>query len=184
MTGEPRDEQLFARVQAGDASALGVLFDRHYDDALHLSFRLLRDPDAAADAVQEAFLRILRYRRTWRGRGSWRAWLYTVVRNACIDRLSARRREEEVLMRLPEEPARDRSNPAAGPEERVERLEAAIAGLPRSRREPLILKSIHGFSYREIAMICDISEGAARVRVHRALRDLRRLLGVESEVAP
>lgn len=183
VSAELTDERLFSRVKAGDRAALGVLFDRHYDGVFRLCVRLLGDADAAADAAQEAFLRVLRYRRSWRARGSWRGWLHTVTRNACIDRLNARRSEEDALSRLSREIPRARSNPGSLRDERVERLEAAIAALPRSRREALVLRRFHGFSYREIGIICDISESAARVRVHRALQDLRRFFGIESEEA-
>lgn len=184
MTAEPTDEELFIRLQAGDVPALGVLFDRHCDGVFRMCVRLLGDTDAAADAVQEAFLRVLRYRRSWRERGSWRAWLHTVARNACIDRLSARRSEEDALSRFSSEIQQvSRSESGGLPDERVERLEAAIAVLPRTRREALVLRRFHGFTYREIGIICDISESAARVRVHRALQDLRRFFGIESEAA-
>lgn len=183
MSAELTDEELFSRVQADDRAALGVLFDRHYDGVFRMCVRLLGDPDAAADAAQEAFLRVLRYRRSWRPRGSWRAWLHTVARHASIDRLNAWRTEEDALSRLSSEVPRSRSNPGAPADERVERLEAAIAALPQSRREALVLRRFHGFSYREIGIICDISEGTARVHVHRALQDLRRFFGIESEEA-
>lgn len=181
MSEERTDEEIFGRVQAGDGDALGVLFDRHHDHVFGMCVRLLGDADAAADAAQEAFLRVLRYRRSWRERGSWRAWLYTIARNACLDRLSAQRSEEDALARLSRETPQERSSRGTTPDERVARLQAAIADLPRTRREALLLRRFHGFSYREIGMICDISESAARVRVHRALEDLRRSFGIGSE---
>jgi len=170
---EPSDQELIEDLQAGDRAAVGSLFDRYYDELFAFADRVLGDPAAAADAVQEAFVRVLRYGDSFQGRSSFRTWILRVLRNVCLDLIRARRRRHEIAEVLPPRPP---ASPPSGPDPRIPRLRKALDDLPSTRREVLILRRFHGFSYAEIADLCGISEGAARVRAHRALKQLKREL--------
>lgn len=170
---EPTDGALIERLQAGDTSAVGLLFDRHYDELFAFADRLLGDPHTAADAVQETFLRVMRYGRSFAAHSSFRSWLLRIVRNVCMDLIQDRKRRREANSSLPPlEPTPAPSDPDA----RVRRLREALDSLPATRREVLVLRRFHGLIYSEIAELCGISEGAARVRAHRALKQLQRKL--------
>ncbi|MGD2070058.1 MAG: RNA polymerase sigma factor [Gemmatimonadota bacterium] len=178
---EPTDESLIRALQQGDTRAAGELFDRYHDDLFAFASRLLGDRHAAEDAVQEAFLRVLRYARSFEGRSGFRSWVLRVTRNACLDLAHAARRRREGTERMP--PA-EPNPPPREPDSRIPRLRAALEQLPANRRQVLILRRFHDLSYAEIAELCGISEGAARVRAHRALRQLETALRPPAEDCP
>lgn len=167
------DEELAEGLRAGERDAVGSLFDRYYDELFAFADRMLGDGAAAADAVQEAFVRVLRYGDSFQGRSSFRTWILRVLRNVCLDLIRARRQRLEVAEVLP--PPKPASPPTE-PDPRIPRLRRALDDLPATRREVLVLRRFHGLSYAEIADLCGITEGAARVRAHRALKQLKREL--------
>ncbi len=175
---EGSDAQLMAAVRDGDADALGALFSRHHGDVYALSARLMQDGDLADDITQEAFLRVWRYARSFRGRSTFRTWLYRLTYNLCMElrQRDARRHESLTL---------DRLTVAAPSNESTDRhihLDMALRRLAPGQRVVLILSRFHGLGYDEIAQIIHCSPGAARVRLHRAMRELRQLcLALESE---
>jgi RNA polymerase sigma-70 factor (ECF subfamily) len=165
------DEQLIAAVQDGDGDAMGTLFDRHHRAVHALCVRLGRDSDLADDITQEVFLRVWRYARSFRGRSAFRTWLYRLTYNAFADsqRRDARRHENSPLESVEPDPP---------PEEIADRhvvLEAALSKLAPAQRAVLVLSRYHGLGYDEIGRIIDCSPGAARVRLHRAMNELRQL---------
>lgn len=164
------DELLIGALKEGDREALGRLFDRHYDEVFGFAERMLADPHAAADAAQDAFLRVLRYGDSFGGRSSFRGWILRVVRNVCLDQIEQHRRRREADDALPPS---DPVQPAGIPDPRIPLLHEALAALPPTRRDVLVLRRFHGLSYAEIGEICGISEGAARVRAHRALAQIK-----------
>ena len=160
------DEVLVERVAAGDAVALDHLFRRHHARVHALCARLSADESAADDLVQETFIRVLRHAHGFKGRASFTTWLYRIARNVCYDALKKARRQELAI--LPETEA------SADP--RVDLLERALARLPSQSREALVLARWHDLPYAQIAEVLGCSEGAARVRVHRALTQLRAIV--------
>lgn len=165
------DEQLMAAVQGGDGAALGTLFDRHHRGVHALCVRLSHDPDLADDIVQEVFLRVWRYARSFRGRSMFRTWLYRLAYNACSDlqRQHAEWQRHSELDTLPSEP------PSEELANRHVILEAALSRLAPAHRAVLVLSRFHGLGYEEIGRIVGCSSGAARVRLHRAINELRQL---------
>jgi RNA polymerase sigma-70 factor (ECF subfamily) len=166
----PSDERLMHAAIQGDSGALGVLFERHHADVYAYCARILMDRDAAADLLQETFMRVHRYRHGFSGDSRFRPWLFRVARNACRDHLSraSKRTSTEA------EWLRDRPLPASeAPSDVIVALEQALARLPADDRELLVLKRLHELSYAEIATIVGCSEGAARVRMHRAFARLQ-----------
>jgi RNA polymerase sigma-70 factor (ECF subfamily) len=164
------EEGLIRALEDGDRDALSRVFDRHYDEVFAFTSRMLGDPHAAADATQETFLRVLRYGSSFGGRSSFRTWLLQVARNVCLDHIDERRRRREGDDAIPPVEA---AGPEAIADPRLRLVRAAVDALPPTRRDVLVLRRFHGLSYAEIGELCGISEGAARVRAHRALTQLR-----------
>jgi RNA polymerase sigma-70 factor (ECF subfamily) len=138
------------------------------------------DRDSAADLLQETFMRVHQYRHRFSGESRFRPWLFRVARNACRDHLSrAHKRTSTEAEWLRERPVRA----AEAPSEVVVALEQALATLPADDRELLVLKRLHELSYAEIASVVGCSEGAARVRMHRAFARLQKAC-LEKERVP
>lgn len=170
---DPRtDNQLMLQVRGGDRDALGVLFERHHAKVHALCYRMTNSRSAAADLVQEAFLRILRYRHSYAGDARFTTWLYRLARNVCLDYVRSVEREAAGARRWEVE-ARTDPGQAATEVERLDLLQQALHRLPADKREVLILSRYHDLRYEDIARVCGCSVGAVKVRVHRALNELR-----------
>lgn len=149
-----------------------ALYRANRDDVYAYVATLLRDAQAAEDVTALAFERALRRERTYRpGRGSTRAWLFGIARNAALDELRRRRRTAS----LPDEPAAE----APGPDDTAERAErradvrAALATLDARDRELIALKFHAGLATAELAAVLGVSATNAGTRLHRAMDRLR-----------
>jgi RNA polymerase sigma-70 factor (ECF subfamily) len=168
------DEALMIAVREGDVARLGVLFDRHHR-ALHDFFtRMTGSRTAADDLVQGVFFRMLKYRKTFRDDSRFVAWMFHIARNARADYF--RKMPTEVVLSpegLPED------SHVAPPHEEVERrqqadlLKCALLRLSMEKREALVLSRYHDMKYEEIAELMGCTVSTVKVRVHRALRELR-----------
>jgi RNA polymerase sigma-70 factor (ECF subfamily) len=146
----------------------------HLDAAYNLARWLTRNDADAADVVQEGFLRALRFFGDFRG-GDTRAWLLTIVRNACFTWL--RRNRVNALATPFDEEAH--SGESDDPETLLlegadrEMLRDALETLPAEFREVVILRELEGLSYKKIAGIADIPVGTVMSRLARARKRLR-----------
>jgi RNA polymerase sigma-70 factor, ECF subfamily len=178
------DPALVRAVQRGEQGAMDALIRATYADVYALARRLLGDPSDAADATQEVYLRVVRSVLGFRGESSFGTWLHRVTVNVCSTALTrrgdarARGQSAGVL-----EMDVDVADPAAGPEDRAEtadlaaRTARALDALPADAREVVVLRDVQGLSTKEAAKLLGISEGAVKVRLHRAHARLRELVG-------
>src|SRR6516164_9355553 len=93
MTNSVSDEELMSQVRNGVGEMLGVLFDRYQVPLFNFYLKLTGERSVSEDLVQEVFLRILKYRQTYRIDTPFRAWMYQIARNARVDHLRRRRPE-------------------------------------------------------------------------------------------
>jgi RNA polymerase sigma factor (sigma-70 family) len=158
-----------AAVRDGDVERLGVLFERHHARLHAFCYRLTRSADDADDLVQAVFLRVLRYRASFRGESSFTTWLFRLAYNAANDQWKRGRNEEPIDAQRPA--------PAADPplDDRLVRLDEAMARLAPDSRAALVLKRYDDLHYDAIAQVLGCTPAAARVRVHRALNDLKEI---------
>jgi RNA polymerase sigma-70 factor (ECF subfamily) len=161
-----------ARIQEGDLDLLGILFARHSKKAYALCYRIVGDGHISEDLVQESFLRVLRYRRNFRGDSRFSTWLYRIVKNVCLDHIGAQRKEDAAFEGLVAESANFDSLTVPD-ESDVGIAKAAFEALSPDQRELLVMSRIDGVGYKEIAAHFGVTEGAARVRVHRTVRELK-----------
>jgi RNA polymerase sigma factor (sigma-70 family) len=165
-----------------DDVAFEALFRGCAADVHAYAISLLGNRSAAEDVTALAFERLYRSRaRLDRGRGTPRAWLFAIARNAALDELRRRRRRPQC--ELPEELSGDR-----GSEEALEQIvrratvRDALLALPLREREVVLLKFHGQLSNSELARALDISESNAGTRLHRALTRLREeCLGLERQ---
>jgi RNA polymerase sigma factor (sigma-70 family) len=179
------DDRLMVGVQQGRVSLLGVLFERHHRALFNFFLRLTGHRQTSEDLAQEVFLRMLRYRATYRPQSQFRTWMYHVARNVHIDRFKGSAREVG-LDAAPAEPV-DRAEPAIDVLGRAEDralLRKALLKLPVDKREVIVLSRFHGLSYAEVGDIVGCEVGAVKVRVFRAMQQLRRIVGELSNEWP
>lgn len=169
------DNLLMLQVRDGDLDKLGVLFER-YKMRLYRYF-YLRTGNAAGseDLVQNVFVRIIRYRDRYEPVGEFRSWLFRIAHNLAVDfvRKRARRRSLDDLHDEPVDWNTAERNTLK--EERVKLLEKALFRLRDDYRELLILSRYQGLKYGEIADIAGCSPEAVKLRIHRAMKELRAL---------
>jgi len=185
------ERALIAAARRGDAEAFNQLILIYQGMVYNLAYRILGDPDAAADATQEAFLSAFRAIRKFRG-GSFKAWLLRIVTNACYDQLRLRQRRPttslEALLATGSAPAPTGAEET--PEEHALRqelarvIQAGIQTLPPEQRVTLVLSDVQGLSYREIAEVTRTSLGTVKSRLSRARAKLRDFLLEHEELLP
>lgn len=150
------------------------------DDVYAYVATMLRDPAAAEDVTAAAFERALRRRRSFDGaRGSQRAWLFGIARNAAVDELRRRSRSAALTTDL-----HDTESPSVEDEaERADRriaLRAALSQLSLRERELVALKFHAGLSHAELAGVLGVSPSAASTQLHRAITKLRKAVQVDA----
>jgi RNA polymerase sigma-70 factor (ECF subfamily) len=187
------DEQaLIASARKGDVRAFNQLVLLYQSTAYNVAYRVLNDPDAAADATQDAFLSAFKAMRGFRG-GSFKAWLLRIVTNACYDQLRRKqRRPADSLDDLVVEAEHTSylRDPAESPDEFVERqelnrtIQTGIARLPVEQRAILVLSDIQGLTYQEIAEITGLSLGTVKSRLSRGREKVRDYLLDQRELLP
>lgn len=179
---DPRsDEELLECLTRSDLTALDVLYVRYGRMAFALAYRVLGDPEAAEDAVQEAFLAVWRRSASFQaGRGSGRAWLLTVVRNRAIDVVRARESRPRATGALEDAAAFvvSESDPAAEALQNIEAsaVRAALATLPEEQRQAVELAFFGGLSYPEVAARTGAPLGTVKSRMRLAMERMRGLL--------
>jgi RNA polymerase sigma factor (sigma-70 family) len=152
------------------ASSFEALYRACGADVYAYVASLLRDRAAAEDVTALAFERALRKRRSFdRARGSERAWLFGIARNAALDELRRRSRTAALVTEPPDETLPE---PDADVDRRAT-VRAALATLDPRERELIALKFHAGLSNAEIAKVIGVAESAAGTRVHRAVTKLR-----------
>jgi len=202
MTAKPSaaasDRDAIRRVLAGEGDAFRVLVERYQGRAHGLALRVLRNEEAARDAVQDAFVKAYTNLARFEGRSSFYTWFYRLVMNQCLD---ARRRDKgdrhvefeeggmfETGIEASEPPVPEVSGVSFAPaatlmrKELREHIGRAIEALPDGPRETLVLREVEGLSYKEIAEALDIPKGTVMSRLHYARKQLQVLL-VEAGVA-
>ena len=145
---EAEDRDLLRWHQEGDAEAFGELFRRHRDRMWAVALRTTRDPEVAADAVQDAFLNAFRRAGSFRGDSQVTTWLHRITVNAALDRLRRRRPTLDLEDHDPVEP-RDAHRAV---EIRLD-VREALAQLPEAQRLALVLVDMHGLSIAEAAAV-------------------------------
>ena len=183
---QPVSLELVERCRNGDEQAWSELVRATHREVYTLCLRILRDPDDAAEATQEAFVKAWRGLKGFRGDSQFETWIYRVATNAAISkhRSRKRRRDHEA------DPGDDfmQALPGAGSVETqvgarldVALLEKGLAALPEHYRAAVVMRDIYGLTTEEIARELKISETAAKVRVHRGRKKLREMVFIDRE---
>jgi RNA polymerase sigma-70 factor (ECF subfamily) len=186
------ESTIIAQALQGDLAAFNKLVLKYQSMAYSVAYRMLQEDSAAADAVQESFLKAFRALRSFQG-GNFKSWLMRIVVNSCYDVLRVQQRQStESLDDAPVEYdyAPYLVDSTERPEAHAERmelnqfLERGIRALPPDQRTVLILCDIEGYSYEEIADLTGFAMGTVKSRISRARAKLRDYLLQNPELLP
>jgi RNA polymerase sigma-70 factor, ECF subfamily len=172
---ETSDQSLMLGVREGDVDKLGILFERHHAQLFNFLLRLTGDRHLSEDLVQEVFVRLLKYRHTYRGGSQFTTWMFQIARNARIDHFRRGPREEVSI----EDDVKEHVSMLPTPDASVEQKEEmrimldALARLPEDWREVLLLRGFQGLKFEEIAVALKCSVNTIKGRAFRAIRELR-----------
>ena len=161
----------------------------HLDGAYSLACYLSRDPAAAEDIVQNAFLRAFRSIDDFRGEAP-KAWLFAIVRNCFHDWLNRNRDAARLFeqgggtewQESVDLPGADTPETILVRDREAQLVRSTINDLPEPFRETLVLRELEDFSYKDIAMITDVSIGTVMSRLARARQMLCKILMPVGEV--
>ncbi len=168
---ERTDRELLSAHCAGDPHAFGELFRRHKDRMWAVAVRTTRDPEVAADAVQDGFISAFRRADSFRGDSQVTTWLHRIIVNACLDRL----RRAKPTSELPEYEMADRHDHHASTEVRLD-VQEALGKIPEAQRLALTLVDMQGLSVAEAARVLEVAEGTIKSRCARGRSALAELL--------
>lgn len=172
MTNTLADEELMFHVRNGTGEMLGVLFSRYQSPLFNFYCKLTGNRSLSEDLVQDVFFRILKYRQTYKPGTPFKTWMYQIARNARLDNMRKQRPQVEI---------EDSLLPAIMPADRAQQtqetalLHKALMKLPEEKREVLVLSRFQELKYEEIAVMLGCQPNAVKVKVFRALKDLREI---------
>jgi RNA polymerase sigma-70 factor (ECF subfamily) len=171
-------QRLISAAKAGDAGAFDELLSAQRPRAMAAAMRVLKNPDDADDAVQDAFMKIWRCLPTFEGRSSFSTWVHRIVVNASLDlmRKGAARAElverpeqkDDVATTAVEATAEQTPESELADREIERMIRLAVAALPAAHRQVVVLREFEDCSYQEMAEIIQCPVGTVMSRLHHA----------------
>jgi RNA polymerase sigma-70 factor, ECF subfamily len=171
------DGRLIEKIRQGDRVALESLFKRHKDDVFRFALRLSgSDESLALDLAQDALLCAYEKLHSFRGASAFRTWLFGITYNLSRQQRRNRWRLPASSAAIDFCAASNKADDHARHVERRDRLNASLARLPDGQRNALYLCDILGCSYRETAAVLQISENAAKNRIHTGRKNMLEMM--------
>ncbi len=178
---DPEPSRLISECIAGNEAAIEMLVRQHEADVFRLALSITGDPAEAREITQETFIMALKSLRSYREKGSLKAWLYTITLNLSRSRLRKRKRLERLrttlaaILRM-EAQEQIRPEDAAIQNEKEAAVWSELNKLDERHRIVIVLRYFHDLSVTEIAEILSIREGTIHSRLHNARERLRNAL--------
>lgn len=168
------DEMIMEAVKHGELQQASLLFERYNKRIFNFLARMTMDRDLAEDLTQNVFLRIIKYRTSYKEGARFQSWIYQVARNIFSDHYQANKNKfsdfvdvEKISDYMPD------SDESELWGEREKLLHKSMAKLGDEQRELLILTRFQQMKYEEVALIMDTTVANIKVKVHRAIAKLR-----------
>ncbi len=189
------EADLLHRCARGEEHAYRELVTRLEKPLINFIRRFVNEASLAEDIFQETFVRVVRTLGDYKPEASLSTWIFTIARNLCLDKIKMTKRHREVSMDAAGQDGKGNvidfrealramsPDPDANAEisEERKRLMAAVAQLGPAKREALVMRQFAGLSYQEIAAIVKAPVGTVKFRVHEAMQELMKLMGVAGD---
>lgn len=170
------DNALMIRVKRGEIEYLGSLFERYHRRLFAFFYRLTNRKDVSEDLVQAVFERILKYKESFSDDKPFASWMFGIARNLHLDYYKGQKREYLASEDIDFDTLQhDTTNHNSENDLELDQLlvRKALNKLDPEKKQVLILSRYEGLRYREIADIMECSESAIKVRVFRALQEMK-----------
>ena len=163
------------KVRDGDLDKLGLLFKRYRKPLYGFFYGMNKEQELSEDLVQNTFFRILKYRHLFKGDGDFKTWMFHIARNVSNDHFRKNKIKQKDSLENWQEKLGHEENRSAEMQrvEEQELLSIAMDRLPTDKREVILLSKYQEKKYKEIGEILGCSEGAVKVKVFRALQELK-----------
>ncbi|MFZ6000587.1 MAG: RNA polymerase sigma factor [Bacteroidota bacterium] len=168
------DEQVMEAVKNGDLQQASLLFDRYHLRLFNFLARLCMDRELAEDLTQNVFLRVIKYRNSYKSGMRFQSWIYQVARNVFSDHYQAQKNKRSDFIdveKVGEWIADEQEGQHMEEQEKI--LQRSLAMLSEEQRELLVLTRFQHLKYEEVASIMDTTVANIKVKVHRAIAKLR-----------
>ncbi len=168
------DEQIMEAVKNGDLQQATILFERYHKRIFNFLARMTMDRALAEDLTQNVFLRMIKYRNSYREGNRFQSWIYQVARNVFSDHYQVHKNKKSDFIDV-EKMSDSITDPEEGAqqEEREKILHRSLAMLNEEQRELLVLTRFQHMKYEEVAIIMETTVANIKVKVHRAISKLR-----------
>jgi RNA polymerase sigma-70 factor (ECF subfamily) len=166
------------KVKAGDPDKMGLLFERHSRALYGFLFHMSNHREASEDMVQIVFYRMLKYSHSFSGEGEFKTWMYHLARNVLKDQAKKDKRMGNRYDIADFSEKMGNGESADGDLQRkqdLNTLQNALNRLNADHREVLVMSKLQELKYHQIAAVMNITEGAVKVRVHRAINELKEI---------
>jgi len=173
------EQELMMKVKEGDEDAFRILFERYKGKLMKFAFGMIGNYSIAEDIVQEVFVKLFLSRKNYKPISSFRAYIYRIAHNICVNFLKSRRYREMSHLSIEDMKGVEPSsfNESEYEErERIEILKREMKNLPEKQRTAIQLALLEGMSYEEIAHVIGCSYNAAKLLVFRAKEKLMEML--------
>lgn len=177
------DHELMTAVARGNLAGMSEIYERRHRALFRFFFRLVGRQAPAEDLTHEVFLRMIRYRHTYRAGELFESWMYRIARNVFADHTKKYRLETPAVEGQMDLVESGKPSPldAVLKQQDLALLHQALKQLPEDKRELIVLSRFQGLSYEQIGRITECETGTVKVRVFRAMKlmeqvfhDLRR----------
>ncbi len=171
------EQQLITEAKSGSREAFRCLVERYMKQAYTIAYGFVNDHHGAEEIAQDAFVRVFESLSSFRGEAAFSTWLYRIVTNLSLNRVTQmKRRREEQLDGKHEEMIGETALDVSQNIDVEGYIERALHELPTLQRAVVMLRHMNGLSTREVSQILHCSEGTVKTHLFRGLEKMRQKL--------
>ena len=167
------DERIMEAVKNGDLQQASLLFERYHKRIFSFLARMAMDQDLAEDLTQNVFLRMIKYRGSYKAGLKFQSWIYQMARNIFSDHYQANKNRYSNFVNVEKMSDRIEDLGNEDQEQREQLLQRSLALLDTDQRELLVLTRFQHMKYEEVATLMETTVANIKVKVHRAIAKLR-----------